>query len=71
MLLCHNICSSPTIEALWMCRIDELDMKDSPVEREHVSKQFTVHGKSFEGETFAVGIENEHSQENFHGSNFL
>lgn len=33
MLLYHNIFLSPIIEALWMCRIDEL--KDSPVKREH------------------------------------
>ena len=37
MLLYHNICSSPAIEALWLCRIDELN--DNPAEKSHVSKQ--------------------------------
>lgn len=36
MLLYYNVCSSPTIEALWMCRIDEV--KDSPVEWNNVSE---------------------------------
>ena len=36
MLFSNNICSSPTIEALWMCRIDEL--KGNSVEWNKVSQ---------------------------------